>query len=116
MSTRGRATPPDVGHARRWTVRREMPLGRRRRSAPGAARAQGAQAWPERVGGRRGKAMPCMRHAIRCRPIREVELHGETAGVGQRVGIGNGGETGEVREPHGHANGMLNVRKVFQIC
>src|SRR4029434_888293 len=50
-----------------------------------------------------------MRHEIRVRPIREVELHGETAWVCQRVGIRNGGDTGEVRETHGHANGMLKV-------
>src|SRR4029434_1457419 len=50
-----------------------------------------------------------MRHEIRVRPIWEVELHGETAWVCQRVGIGNGGDTGEGREPHGHANGILKV-------
>src|SRR5262245_19517920 len=50
-----------------------------------------------------------MRHEIRARPIREVKLHGKTAWVCQGVGIRNGGDTGEVREPHGHANGMLKV-------
>ncbi len=55
-----------------------------------------------------------MRHEIRVRPIREVELQGETAWVCQRVGIGNGGETGEIREPNGHGHCLLEVRRLAQ--
>jgi len=53
MSTRGQAILPEVGHARRWTVCREIPLGRCQRNASGAAQAQSYQALLELIGGHR---------------------------------------------------------------